>query len=180
MPVWYPPPEVDEKELIGRRLLDRAGKERATDEDGRPLYDVDDFYDTRLEEDLSVDRLGNPNATPDTLREITKLADQEAGRPESSRVFIGWATIRVRNLRWPGWDAKEGKVTASPTLREDGTVENHWHADINRDGFREKAQAYALATLLQHTFLRKGAYQAPNRCHGAGPLGRHASSERRN
>lgn len=160
MPVWYPPPEVHEKELIGRRLLDRAGKERATSEDGHPLYDIEDFYDTRLKADLSVDRLGNPNATPDTLREITKLADQEVGRPESNRVFIGWAAIRVQNLRFPGWDAK---VAASPTLREDGTVENHWHADIKRDGFREKRHAYALAATLQQTFIRKGGYQAPNR-----------------
>ena len=165
MPIWYPPPEVDEKELIGRRLLDRAGKERSTSEDGRPLYDVGDFYDTRLEDDLSVDRLGNPNPTLDTLREITKLADQEAGRPESNRVFIGWATIRVQKLRFPGWDAK---VIASPTLREDGTVENHWHADIKRDGFREKAHAYALAATLQQTFMRKGGYQAPNRSYAAG------------
>lgn len=160
MPVWYPPPEVDEKELIGRRLLDRAGKERATNEDGRPQYDVDDFYDTRLEGDLSVDRLGNPNPTLDTLREITQLADYEVTVPESNRVFIGWATIRVQNLRFPGWAAR---VAASPTLREDGTVENHWHADINRDGFREKAQAYALALTLQQTFMRKGGYQPPNR-----------------
>lgn len=161
MPVWYPPPEVDEKELIGRRLLDRVGKERATSEDGRPLYDVDDFFDTRLDHDLSVDRLGNPNATPDTLREVTKLADQEAARPESNRFFIGWATIRVRNLRFPDW---AGQVTASPTRREDGTVENHWHADISRDGFRErKAQAYTLALTLQQTFARRGDYQAPNR-----------------
>ena len=161
MPVWYPPPEVDEKELIGRRLLDRVGKERATSEDGRPLYDVDDFYDTRLDHDLSVDRLGNPNATPDTLREVTKLADEETARPESNRVFIGWATIRVRNLRFPDWAAR---VTASPTRREDGTVLNHWHADISRDGFREsKAYAYTLAVTLQQTFTRRGEYQAPSR-----------------
>jgi len=160
VPVWYPPPEVDEKELIGRRLLDRVGKERATSEDGRPLYDVDDFYDTRLVHDLSADRLGNPNATPDTLREVTKLADQEATRPESNRVFIGWATIRVRNLQFRGWTAR---VIASPTLREDGTVENPWHADISRDGFREKAQAYTLALTLQQTFTRRGEYQAPSR-----------------
>ena len=101
-----------------------------------------------------------PNATPDTLREVTKLADQEVARPESNRDFIGWATIRVRKLRFPGWAAR---VIASPTRREDGTVENHWHADISRDGFREKAQAYALALTLQQTFTRSGEYQAPSR-----------------
>jgi hypothetical protein len=163
---------VDEKELIGRRLLDRAGKERATSENGRPLYDADDFYDTRLEYDLSIDRLGNPNPTLDTLREITKLADEEAGRPESNRVFIGWATIRVQNLRFPGWAAG---VTASPTLREDGSVENQWHADINRDGSREKAQAYTLALTLQQTFMRKGGYQAPNLENSRGVGGRRRS-----
>jgi hypothetical protein len=164
--IWYPPPEIDEKELVGRRLLDRASKERPKNEEGCPLCDINDFYDTRLEDDLSIDRLGNPNPTLDTLREITKLADQEAGRPGSNRVFIGWATIRVQLLRFPGWD---GKVIASPTRHEDRTVENHWHADIKRDVFREKAHAYALAATLQQTFMRKGGYQAPNRSHASSP-----------
>jgi hypothetical protein len=163
--IWYPSPEVGEKELIGRRLLDRVGKHRATTEEGRPLYDVGDFYEARLEDDLSVDRLGDPNAAVDTLRAITGLADQEAARPESNRIFNGWATIRVQNVRFTGGVAQ---VNSSPTRREDGTVENHWHADINRDGFREKALAYTLAAALHHTFTRKGGYQRPERSYAAG------------
>ncbi len=160
MPIWYPPPEIGQKELVGRRLLDKAGTERSTDEDGRPLSEVGDFYETRAKDDLSVDRLGDPNPAQDTLRAITSLADTEASRPEVNRVFSGWATIRVQNFRFTGWVAR---VTATLKKREDGTIENPWHADVNRDGFREKAQAYAFAVALQHTFVRKGAYEPPNR-----------------
>ena len=159
MPIWYPPPEIGEKELVGRRLLDKAGTERPTDEGGRPLSKVGDFYETREEDDLSVDRLGDPNPAQDTLRAITSLADKDASRPEINRIFNGWATILVQNFRFPGWVAQ---VTATPTMREDGTVENPWHADVNRDGFREKAQAYTFSITLQHTFERKGSYEPPN------------------
>ncbi len=160
MPIWYPPPELGEKELVGRRLIDKASTERPTDQDGLPLSEVGDFYETRAKDDLSVDRLGDPNPAQDTLRAITSLADKDALRPEINRIFNGWATIRVQNFRFPGWVAQ---VIATLTKREDETVENPWHADVNRDGFREKAQAYAFAVALQHTFVRKGAYEPPNR-----------------
>ncbi len=158
MPTWYPPPEIGEKELVGRRMLDKADTERETDEDGRPLSEVGDFHETRAGDDLSVDRLGDPNPTQDTLRAITAIADKDASHPETNRIFNGWATIRVQDFRFRGWVAR---ITATPTKREDGTVENPWHADVNREGFREKAQAYAFAVTLQHTFVRKGAYEPP-------------------
>ena len=158
MPIWYPPPEIGEKELVGRRLLDKTGAERPTDKDGRPLSEVGDFYETRAEDDLSVDRLGDPNPSQDTLRAITSLADMDALRPETKRIFIGWATIRVQNFRFTGWVAK---VIATPTMREDGTVENPWHADVDRGVFREKPQAYTFAVTLQHTFERKGTFEPP-------------------
>ena len=160
MPIWYPPPEIGEKELVGRRLLDKAGTERPTDQDGRPLSEIGDFYETRAKDDLSVDRLGDPNPAQDTLRAITSLADKDASRPETNRIFNGWATIRVQNFRFPRWVAQ---ITVTPTMHEGGTVENPWHADVNRDGFREKGQAYTFAVTLQHTFERKGAYEPPNR-----------------
>lgn len=160
MPIWYPPPEIGKKELVGRRLLYKAGTERPTNEDGGPMLEAGDFYETRAEANLSVDRLGDPNPSRDTLRAITSLADTEVSRSETNRVFNGWATIRVQDFRFTGWAAQ---IISTPKVREDGTVENPWHADVNRDGFREKAQAYALALALQHTFERKGAYEPPNR-----------------
>lgn len=156
MAIWYPPSEVSQKELVGRRLFGKANTGLPTDKGDRPLFRVDDFYETREEDDLSVDRLGDPNASRDTLRMITSLADTDASRRDKKRVFNGWATIRVQKFRFPGWVAQ---ITATPTMREDGSVENPWHANVNRDGFRGKAQAYALAIALQHTFELKGAYQ---------------------
>ena len=160
MPIWYPPPEIDEKELVGRRLFDKVGTARATGENGSPLYKVGDFYESRAEEDFSVDRLGDPNPALDTLRTLTGLADKEASRPETNRTFNGWCTIRVQNFRFTGWVAQ---ITASPIFSENGTGENLWHADVNRDGFRDKAQAYTFAVTLQHTFERKGQYEPPSR-----------------
>jgi hypothetical protein len=104
--IWLPPVEVGEKEVIGRRLLDRPSAQRAKDGNGLPVLDVDDFYERRKEADLSVDRLGDPNPGQDTLRAVTSLADNDASRPEVNRVFNGWTTIRVRDLRFPGWIAR--------------------------------------------------------------------------
>jgi hypothetical protein len=148
------------KELVGRRLLNKVNAHRGTDENGVPLLEINDFYEQRAQEDLSVDRLGDPNPARDTLRAITTVADREASRSGSDRVFGGWATIRVERLGFPGWVAN---VIATPKMDEDGAAENPWHADVNRDGFRDKAQAYALAAALRDTFEREGEYQAPER-----------------
>ncbi len=160
MPIWYPPEEIGQKELVGRRLLDNPDTTRSTDNDGRPLLKITDFHESRPGDDLSVDRLGDPNPNRDTLRAITCVADADATNRNPARAFNGWATIRVQNFRFTGWVAE---LAATPTRSEDGTIENHWHADVSRDGFREKAQAYTLAVTLQHLFELKGGYESPVR-----------------
>lgn len=160
MATWNPPSEVGEKELVGRRLFDKTIAERSTAEDGTPLLRLNDFHEKREEDDLSVDRLGDPNPSKGALTAITSLADEDASLRHPKFVFNGWATIRVQDFFFPGWVAQ---ITATPVLNEDGTVENPWHADVNRDGYREKAYSYTLAATLQHIFERKGGYQPPVR-----------------
>ena len=158
MPVWKPPKTVGQMEVVGRRLLDKKGVERPKNEHGRPFFEVGDFHETREREDFSVDRLGDVNPSKVTIRAITKIADTAAS--EQDRVFGGWATIRVRDFRFQGWVAD---IAAAPTHNDDGTVDNQWHANVSKDDFRKKSQAYTFAVTLQQTFERKGGYRAPER-----------------
>jgi hypothetical protein len=121
---------------------------------------MDDFYDSRLEEDLSVDRLGNPNPSRETLAAITRIADAEATSRIRDNVFVGWFAINLKDFKFPGWIAR---IVAKPTRNENATLSNHWHAEVSRDGFRAKAQAYALAFTLTKVFERKGRYVAAAR-----------------
>ncbi len=147
MPTWNPLPTVSGTEIIGRRLLNKTGQERESGDNGCPLLEVDDFLETRRDADLSVDRLGNPNPNRTTLRTLTEIADKQASDRQPARTFDGWATIRARDLRFPGWVAR---IMATPS------DENPFHADVSRDGFREKAQSYALAISMQQILTLKG------------------------
>jgi hypothetical protein len=154
--VWIPDNTIGEKELVGRRLHERPDSSRSLDDRGRPELELDDFYDGRFEEDLSIDRLGNPNPTNRTLAAITRIADAEATFRIPDNIFIGWFAINLKDFKFPGWTAS---VVSKPTQHEYPSLANHWHAEVNREGFRARAQAYALAFLLRNIFERRGRYQ---------------------
>ena len=160
MAIWYPPPEIAGSEIVGRRLMDKTSVQRGTNNAGRPLFQLNDFYESRLADDLSVDRLGDRNPSRETLKKITSLADADANTRQPAFTFSGWAKIRVEIFCFPGWTAK---IIAAPTQNAAGDIDNRWHAEVSLEGFREKASAYAHAAALQHTFERKGAYEAPRR-----------------
>lgn len=160
MAVWRPPRVVGQREVVGRRLLNDVGELRPENDNGEPKLTFKDFHETRPDEDLSVDRLGDPNPSRGTLTAITTVADEEVAETKRPQSFLGWATIRVKDFSFPGWIAE---IEARPTFRSDGSQKNRWHAEVNRDGYRDRGQSYALAITLQHTFERKGSYVSPRR-----------------
>lgn len=157
MALWKPPSTLGLSEIIGRRIFDKSV--RHVDEQGSPLFEVNDFYEKREGADISVDRLG-VSPTKQTKSAITGLADSEATQRQPKLLFLGWASIRIKDLKFPHW---EPKILASPTADEEGKPGNIWHAEISQDGFRERAQTYTLATALLQTFQRKGYFEQPQR-----------------
>lgn len=154
MSVWYPDESgVHENETVGRRIFRTSPSTRTSDEDGLPEIGMKDFHDSRLENDLSFDRLGQPNPSKDTLRVITKIADEDAEGISAAASFEGWATILIKKLKLPGW---EPSWLPTPTKNEKGDFVNQWHTDLSREGFRNKRLAYMLAITLNHEFNLKG------------------------
>jgi len=127
--MWKPDKnKVSDKEIIGRRVFGQkifiAPRERG-------LFKMDIFYDTRLENELSFDRLG--------LKTVDKFLTTQCHQHGNmqNKTFVGWATIKVSDLK---------KLTIQPTPTE----ENPYHADLSREGFRDPLSAELLAYRLAH------------------------------
>lgn len=150
--------DIAENELLGRRIV--ISETRSNGSNGDMELRVDDFYESREGADLSVDCLGNPNPVSGRLGALTLLADRDASKRNPRLSFSGWAAIQHKDLRFRGWSAR---VSAAPTTEDDGRIENQWHANVSREEFRTKAQAYAFAVTLRDVFERKGRRVAPVR-----------------
>lgn len=146
-------------ELLGRRLFGSDGLDLS-----KPFFDFKHFVDTRLEADLSVDLLGVGNFDKKRTRVLTVAADSEAANRRPSATFEGWAAILLSDLKFPGWNSN---VRPVPIVGDDGKAENEFHAEISRDGFRQKAQSYAFATMMADRFSRKGRHVPPERNSGS-------------
>ena len=155
MAKWTPDSEqVEEVECIGRRLFNLTDIQRPYDSSGNPTLLVTDFFDTRLETDLSVERLGNPNPSEVVLKHLSTLADEECSRWRKCREFIGWSCLLARDIRFRGW---QGQISPQPV--GEGSSENVYHAEISRDGWRDKATSYALAATLMQEFSAKARFE---------------------
>ena len=131
MPRWRPDPDhVEDQEAIGRRVY----SDKILRRDGR--LRVDHFEDSRLDNDLSVDRLGNPNP----MRAVKAYLAAKASAANPDRSFAGWAALRVSAIR-----NHKAPLEVIATPKED----NEYHADICRDRFRDKVHAYNLAIRLK-------------------------------
>lgn len=141
--------------LIGRRLFSDAASHRSLG----PPFDFSEFVDTRLRSDLSVDILGSGNPESKRLKTLTVLArnEGEARLPPTS--FGGWAAILLKDLKFPGW---QSQVRSVPIVASEHKASNVFHAEISRDGFREKAQSYAFATMMADRFSRRGRFVPPS------------------
>ncbi|WP_157735719.1 hypothetical protein [Granulosicoccus antarcticus] len=108
-----------------------------------PVFDasdrlrVDHFYDNRLENDLSVDRLGEGQA----LAKVKVQLAPKAKEDNAAHPFKGWAGLKVKSLVVPAKTA----VSLLPTP----LVDNAYHADISREDYRTASAAYALAFRLR-------------------------------
>lgn len=141
---------VNANELVGRRIFEKADRTILSTADIKS----DVFDDSRLHEDLSVDRLGNPNPDRKALKYLTSLADEEAEKRD--RAFNGWIAIHAKKLK---------RVTIKPdplTLAKDGTS-NSFHAVIDRSAVREANLAYYFSTSLYFQFRENGLVVPPRR-----------------
>lgn len=143
---WQPnEQEIAPSEIVGRRIFTND----LLAEGETPKIKWETFYDSRLDSDLSFDRLGRSNAEKKILRALTKIADSHA--EIIGKEFTGWAQIRAKAL-------VDRALTLIPTPikhnQEDGStdLENPYHCDLDRANFRQRVQAEALAFMLVALF----------------------------
>ncbi len=132
--------EVKDTELIGRSLHGKKDSEVFCD---RGFIKWQQFYDSRLDENLSVDRIGNKNIDRGSLLYLLPLAKKRMDKP-----FKGWAVIQVKKMR-----AGKRSFNIIPTpINDDENPDNsnELHADIDRQDFRSETLAYTLAVTLSH------------------------------
>lgn len=145
--MWNPPDQVSTKEIVGRRAFGKPEKIFSDKEATR--YRIDIFFDDRIDTDLSLDRLGVKQPKQEVLDFLTPLGDALGERMDKK--FQGWAQIRVGQL-------KDLHVKRTDAEGED----NPYHAELNRDNFRNTPAARALAFQLsvyasQHDFIERSA-----------------------
>jgi hypothetical protein len=139
--MWKPDKKrVSDKEIVGRRVF---GKKIFREPRERGLFVPEIFYDTRLENDLSFDRLGLKKVDKDVVRFLTQQCHQHGDM--QNKKFVGWAAIKVS-------DIKKIKVSQLEKLEIQATPsqENPYHADLPREGFRELVSAERLACQLAY------------------------------
>lgn len=141
--------EIKDGELIGRRVFD---KKQATITLESLTYNV--FFDTRLGDDLSVDRLGNGSATRSIVRQLTILADEAAS--QQSTMFCGWAAIHKKYLKYV-------TIRPDPISEKLEGIENPHHALIDRSGVREKTLAFHFSRSLLYSLKENGEIVLPER-----------------
>lgn len=143
---------IKNSELIGRRLFEPLEFEPIGSVQ-RAKYRLDDFLDNRLQQDLSVDRLGENQPHRPTVRFLTRLADGAAA--ERKKTFHGWASIRVKDL-------KKLSVRPSP-VEAPADKANPYHAGIDRTQVRESLIAYHVAVSIKTQFEQAGGPVSPDR-----------------
>ncbi|MUZ65355.1 hypothetical protein [Agrobacterium vitis] len=150
MPPWKPGEKVDSKELVGRRIFESAHRSPE-----KSALSPNIYFDTRLAEDLSLDRLGHGQSDKRVLKHITPLAD-EAGRAQG-KVFNGWAATRAGPL------SKLAAMKSDPMEAERDGIDNPYHALVDREHYRVREAAYALSRALFFEFQENGEIVAPFR-----------------
>ncbi|MHC2792587.1 hypothetical protein ACVINZ_001599 [Mesorhizobium jarvisii] len=157
MATWQPSLDnVEPAEIVGRRLLAKTYKDWPAlgPPNGQLKLSAEAFEDSRLSEDLSVDRLGVNNPVRAVVRRLTVVADTEAAK--ALKQFCGWIAIAAKDL-------KNSRVFASPLSIEEHGIDNPFHAEIDRSQFRERAQAFHLSVSLRFQFQDRGRYVPPVR-----------------
>lgn len=113
---WNPDDVVDDKEIIGRRLF---GETQLRGAQGQPNFSripLAHFRETRVGEDLSVERLGRSNPEGQVLSYLRPRAEYAGKKLRDPKTFDGWATVRAKVLRsqsTPALDARSDKVAGT-------------------------------------------------------------------
>jgi hypothetical protein len=135
--MWTPDPnEIKPSETIGRRVLGKgfAGPGAKVPEG---FFKITVFMDSRLNEDLSFDRLGERGVDKSVTKFLTPLGVDQGQTLAPPQEFSGWAAIPMAKLNF---------VTLRPTPTDE--PHNPFHADLSREDFRGRSQAETLAFRL--------------------------------
>jgi len=139
--------KVADSEVVGRRIFDDPLFNGSLSQ-GTPFkLRVDHFFDKKLEEDLSVDRLGRSGSSEAAAKRLTgKLAQDEAVKRTKSVAFLGWGVMRVKSLRTSKMFKGALDVLPKPITEE---PRNPYHAEITRAAYRQEIHAWGLAASLR-------------------------------
>jgi hypothetical protein len=147
--MWTPDPdEVKPSETIGRRVFGNpfAGAGAKVPEH---FFKITVFMDSRRDKDLSFDRLGERGVDKSVTRFLTPLGADQGRTLAPPKEFSGWAAIPMAKLDF---------ATVRPTPTDEPY--NPFHADLSREGFRERAHAemlaFRLAILAGRTIVAPG------------------------
>jgi hypothetical protein len=136
--MWNPDPNtIGGSEVLGRRVFTDKPFVGPGGRVPERYFNLDIFFDTRLKDDLSFDRLGEGSPAKAVRKFLTPLADAEAASMRPPRPFSGWAPISMKRLGFV-------KVTPVPTKHPF----NPFHAELSRALYRDKTQAETLAFRL--------------------------------
>ena len=150
MAAWIPEAAISPTEWLGRRMFGSPSK--AAIKSLEDLTSTEAFIDTRVDDDLSLDRLGDPNIAKSAVAELTPLADAEASA--NKKTFNGWFACRQRDLKYVA-------VKPSPLNFAEHGIDNPYHAEIVRDNVRASDLQHYLASHLFVAFRFSGQFQQP-------------------
>ena len=127
---------IEDKEILGRRAF---GKNIFLNESSNHIR-MEVFFDNRIENDLSLDRLGVGEAFKKILKKLIPLCEQH--QSVISKEFKGWAQLKKEQL-------KQHQVIPTP-IYEPEELKNIYHADLVREKYRDKELAETLAFALAY------------------------------
>jgi hypothetical protein len=136
--MWKPDPnKIGGSEVLGRRVFTDKPFVGPRGRVPEGCFNLDIFFDTRLEDDLSFDRLGDGSPLKAVRKFLTPVANAQAESMRPARPFSGWASITMKRL---------GFVSVTPAPTEEPY--NPFHAELSRALYRDKTQAETLAFRL--------------------------------
>ncbi len=153
---WVPDSDarVGNGEPIGRRIFDDPLWRDDLGQGAKHILRQDHFYDNRIEEGLSFDRLGR-NAPPEkrVLAFLNSLASREAEKYE--KVFECWAYLKRSQILKA--DKKPYEIIADPAVdNPDGLADNPYHALLLRNEYDTAELAKLIALQLSVIFQNNG------------------------
>src|SRR5580698_8392009 len=110
---------IGTNEHLGRRIIDELRLIGAQDQIAPDRLRAGHFMDTRVGEDVSLDRLGKSSIDKRVCNFLRPLAMRHAESFKEPREFRGWAVIRAGFLsKPPGGRGQPVSVVPDPILDE--------------------------------------------------------------